>query len=161
MDREGAPHYPKLRKPAKPKRDEAHFPHLSARELFSYLNCWTAEPECKRRYLTLFKSYLERKVDRIALDEVRRKMERPDFVRFFKHLREERGAAERSPSDGDEPAQPTAKGGPSIKRTLRKQDRIHIEGPDVPEVSQEDFMIVQHFFSSNKAVCAAYYTSFA
>jgi hypothetical protein len=63
---------------------------LTAKELFEYLNLWDIEPSIKDTYVRSFKSYLERKVEDVALDELQRTMKKPDFIKFFKYLKDKK-----------------------------------------------------------------------
>lgn len=49
---------------------------------------WTVDQNIKSKYLTKFKTFLEQKNENIALEVVEEQMQKPDFIKFFKHLKQ-------------------------------------------------------------------------
>lgn len=158
--------YPKSKKKASPRPPK----RVKTYELFSFLNIWDADPEKKALYLEKFKGYLERKKEEIALEEVEGEMKKPDFIRFFKYLREKSPEEEVSTDEEDKYGYSAQERRRRYRKVKAKdRHRLYLEQqekfPELPEtflkrkreamthpeeevetVAPEDYLIVQHFF---------------
>lgn len=61
---------------------------MPVRELFNYLNIWNCKKEKKYDYLSKFQIYLENKRETIEIAEIEKEMKQPDFIKFFKYLKD-------------------------------------------------------------------------
>ncbi|CAD8119194.1 unnamed protein product [Paramecium sonneborni] len=151
-------------KPKKKKEQPKPPKKLKTRELFDFLNIWDCEIGKRHNYLSQFNHYLIQKRETIELDEIEKKMKKPDFIKFFKYLKEkdEKSDDEQLEQDVNLQIAFTAK----QRRDLNAQERFKKKHQfpqvrpkdillpasfnpnfEIPSPSPDDFVIVTHFYN--------------
>ncbi|CAD8197488.1 unnamed protein product [Paramecium pentaurelia] len=151
-------------KPKQKKEQPKPPKKLKTRELFDFLNIWDCEIGKRHNYLTQFNHFLIQKRETIELEEIEKKMKKPDFIKFFKYLKEKEDKSDDELFEHDVNLQIafTAK----QRRDLNAQERLKKKhkfpqarpkdillpasfNPNfqIPTPSPDDFVIVTHFYN--------------